>query len=104
MISWNSYINFPGSTSGYEIYRTFNIGEPNRWQFISSVPKGVTQYLDTDSLEDTGNEGTCYYIKALEGDSGSYYFNSFSLSNIACYYEDALVKIPDAFLFNGLTE
>jgi gliding motility-associated-like protein len=103
MLRWNSYLNFPGSVAGYEIYRSINTADPNKWQLIGNTPKGTHNFIDTDSLADSGNESTCYYIKALEGDSGVYYFGSNSISNITCYYEDALVKVPNAFLYNGLS-
>lgn len=103
MIKWNSYINFPGSVAGYEIYRSINVADPGKWQLIGNTPKGTYYFMDTDSLADSGNESTCYFIKAFEGDSGNYYFGSNSVSNITCYYEDALVKVPNAFLYKGLS-
>lgn len=103
LVSWNAYLNFPGSVAGYEIYRSINSSDPNKWQLIGNTAKGMHNFIDKDSLADTGNESTCYFIKAIEGDSGIYNFGSISLSNITCYFEDALVKIPNAFLYNGLT-
>jgi gliding motility-associated-like protein len=89
-LAWNSYRDWPGGVSSYQITRMDTGGN---LQYAGATRD--TFFIDT-SLFTRENYGACYQVKAVSNDTGPV-----SYSNIYCFSTDARIYIPNIFTPNN---
>ena len=98
-LSWNSYEDWLGDISYFNIYRTIDDAPA---LLIYQQYYGIYTYTDDLSEIDlNGKSGKfCYYIEAVEGDFNPYGIKGKSKSNIACAEQFPRVFVANAFTPN----
>lgn len=98
-LSWNSYYDWLGDVSYFNIYRTIDDGPA---LLIFQQYYGIYTYIDDLSELDLNDLSGkfCYYIEAVEGDFNPYGIKGKSKSNIACAEQFPRVFVANAFTPN----
>lgn len=96
-LNWNSYNNWLGDVSYFNIYRSIDDGIP---ELIYQQYYGIYTYTDDISVLNLNQKAGkfCYYIEAVEGDFNPYGIKGISKSNIAC-----TEQFPRVFMANAFT-
>lgn len=98
-LSWNPYLGFAGSLSGYNVFRIVN-------DIASDIPIGYADEQSSafvDNLEDEASRGSKieYMVQAVEGIENPYGIKEKSNSNLVQVYMEGRLYIPNSFAPNG---
>lgn len=94
-LKWNKYKHWDAGVNRYEVFRGFDFGSGFTWNSEFNLTDSFR--LDNTLPEETGIQGTCYYIEAAEGTGNKYGEQSTSKSNTVCVVEDVSIYFPNAF-------
>lgn len=96
VLHWNLYSNWDAGVSDYEVYKGYDLGTGFTWNLIGTTAD--SGYTDNELDIIPGNEGICYYIKAIEDDGNIFGVKGESYSNKICIIEDMLLYVPNAVI------
>lgn len=88
-ITWNTYKNWDGGSSGQIVYRKINNG---MWEPLAQL-QGVNHAFVDKDIPDLA-ENICYYVEDVSADT---LYKSAVNSIMACVVQQPLVHIPNAF-------
>ncbi|MEX0965623.1 MAG: gliding motility-associated C-terminal domain-containing protein [Bacteroidia bacterium] len=100
-LTWNEYDGWSGGVESYEVQRSNSSELPLTFINIADLQRMITEFPDSEQIEEIGNLGVCYVIRGVEGDTNSYGFKEDSYSNMVCVIDDAVIHVPNAFRPEG---
>lgn len=98
-INWSAYGDFPGSTSGYRIYRRNQ--QDAATALIAEVPAQVSVWEDDVSNLLFSPGDFCYLIEATDSSPGPDGGINYSLSNEMCLTQAPVMWVPNSILIGG---
>ena len=101
-LQWTPYADFPGSTSGYRIYRRNQQGAAI--ELIGEVPPQVSIWEDDVSNLLYSPGDFCYLVEARDSESGPSGGVNYALSNEMCLTQTPVLWVPNAFLRGGYND
>ena len=102
-LSWNPYKLWDGRVASYNLYSCSDFTKQDAILVASFDSTG--KYFEHDVSELTPQDGRiCYFIEAIEGSGNQYGFLEKSYSNVICLDQEPVLFIPNAYIFNGLSQ
>lgn len=100
-LEWNPYEGWADNGSAVENYRLVRV--LNNEADGDALRESADFFNYTDNLNNLLNIGgeICYYIEASQSTADSFGFNETSVSNMACFKEEPLIFMPNAFSPDG---
>lgn len=103
LLQWNSYKNWNGNLTGYNIYRSIN-GVFDANPIVTVPPSQLYFEDDVSTLIGSNADGSfCYYVEAVES-VNAFGINELAKSNEACGEQEPLVFIPNAMVLGGYND